>query len=371
MSEEREIKVRVDFAVNNSIKREAQEAAREMEAVNKALEEQRRLTQQLSLKIQPPVYGPFPAPVPSPTLQVNVPPPRQASLMPHRTDEELAEAQRNYDKQTAELRERLRRQNNPTEEELREAADRRSRQASVVYPTTKARSIAEMLAHSPEEKLPERPHYEPDTIGQKIGVAVARVFASPIVAARYLRGDKEYSEQRQQGLITHYEKFMPPEQAALKGTLVALREETSRTGQLIVQTFNQVGASIGNAVQAASPDAWRTLTMSMDMVRAEVGIMFIPEIVALSGELQNAAHWVRGFDDTTRKHIVTYTVWGAGVAGVIGVTSRLWPIIQTGSYVMGVFAGVVWTAGRALVAFAFAHPYITATAEVTPAMAVM
>lgn len=104
------------------------------------------------------------------------------------------------------------------------------------------------------------------------------------------------------------------------GTLVTFGQRIESGGAMAAKGF----AGMVATVAAASPAALQTFLGSVQLAAGEIGIMFIPTIVQVSKVLQDAAGWIRSFNDAT----------GGIVGKVVG------PILAVGA--------VAWVASKAL-----------------------
>lgn len=91
-----------------------------------------------------------------------------------------------------------------------------------------------------------------------------------------------------------------------------------------VQWQAQAGQmAIQGLVGAASPDALRTFTMSLELLSGEIGMSFIPGTIKMSGWLQQAARGWRDMDRGTKENITSVATWATVAVGGAWATAKI------------------------------------------------
>jgi hypothetical protein len=135
-------------------------------------------------------------------------------------------------------------------------------------------------------------------------------------------------------------------------------EGLNRLGTQATTAFALGTGGILAMTRAASPEAFNTLTGSIQLLAGQIGISFMPQIIQVSGALQQAADWVRHLDSGTKASIATWVAWGVAGTGAamilhriaLGAKALVVDLIAVGSVAKGAFT--------AIYAFSVAHPVV-------------
>lgn len=76
------------------------------------------------------------------------------------------------------------------------------------------------------------------------------------------------------------------------------------------------GMALG-AVAAGSMDTFKTFTGSLRLVSGEIGQLFIPAVVKVSGYLQGMADWIKGWSEATKTGVGSLAAFGIGLVGAV------------------------------------------------------
>jgi hypothetical protein len=147
--------------------------------------------------------------------------------------------------------------------------------------------------------------------------------------------------------------------AALKAreaAVQAFRDKLAAAGQTAQQLFSQASSAARGMVQAASPEAWSTLTDSFKLVAMQLGRYLIDPLIDAAMAAQDFAEWLKNLSPEGKKlagglgyaagAVVAFGQANAMTGGLLGTgVARLLPLLATplglaGALVLG--AGLVF-----------------------------
>ena len=123
------------------------------------------------------------------------------------------------------------------------------------------------------------------------------------------------------------------------------------------------GSMMGFAA-AASPALFNTLTMSMQAFAGELGIVLTPAIMDVTELIRIGANWIRSWPPAVRSTVSSIAFWTVTLGGAGYAMGKIWSIGVSMVGMFGSIAGGAATAGRAILAFAVAHPILAVAAAV-------
>lgn len=165
---------------------------------------------------------------------------------------------------------------------------------------------------------------------------------------------KEQFELKYQGmrrLVQHQAQY-----GQLGGAVVNVFDRMAKGMERFSQTLSRyvpspMGLAIGgvgimSAAAAAGPTSVSTLRDSTMLAVGEIGLMFTPAIIRLSRTMQDAAKWVRGWDESTKQLVVSATIWIVTAAAVGFGLKMLVAAATTATTIITGLAGAVAFLGR-------------------------
>lgn len=191
-------------------------------------------------------------------------------------------------------------------------------------------------------------------LGNVFAALAAQVAAATAGLENFSRGLATSSPEPRAKLVNH-EKERDIAKAGVSHADADRKPLESLTGPLNKLALASLAAAYGmnRFIGDASPDAAATLSGSFKLLSGEIGMMFLPAVVRVSGYLQDAAKWVRELSPGTKSFVSNVAVMTTGLAA-LG-----WGITRLVSVINAVSAGLAWAGvfrGGAGVAGAVAGP---------------
>ncbi|HYE78138.1 MAG TPA: hypothetical protein VEI97_09135 [bacterium] len=125
-----------------------------------------------------------------------------------------------------------------------------------------------------------------------------------------------------------------------------------RMGQFATGALIAGGAVAGNTLAAGAPDAFATVKGSLSLAAGRFGQVLIGPAMELSLKLQDAANWIRGWNDSTKEAVGQWVKWGLVAATSMVIFTKLVGIVTGFLGAIGTLVGGLVTATKALYKFA-------------------
>lgn len=118
-------------------------------------------------------------------------------------------------------------------------------------------------------------------------------------------------------------------QLSLKGAsaviagMNSIRKNITTSLAPLSDNFKQMEASVMGFVSAASPQAIRTFQGSAMLLSATIGTALIPQIIIVSGWIQNLAEYIRNMNPETKAQIANWVGYTVAISGAVYAFSKL------------------------------------------------